>query len=179
MKDEDNYRFSTRLSKRHKIKLDLLKIKKRRLVETSIDEASSNTERFEKVIDYHLFKNRLKEVQYEIEKLQLEENLLKDKIELLEIELRDSSEKLNGLKVPEDRQAIKIVQKVLHRKRQLYLSERITEEQIIINFVKDNQEFINATFNAPYVTIKGNEEIIKALVKYIDFEKIKKTDPEF
>ena len=178
-KEEDKFRFSTRLSDRHKVKLNLLRIKNRRLVETAIDEASSNTERFEKIVDYHYFKNRLKDVQYEIEKLQLEEDLLKEKVNQLEVELRDSSEKLNELKNPEEREAILIIQNALHRYRDEYVSDSVTDEEIIVNFVNDKPNFINATFNKPYITIKGKEKRIEALVKYIDFEKIRKTKFEY
>ena len=178
MKDEDNFRFSTRLSNRHKIKLKLLRIKNRRLVETAIDEASSNTERYEKIVDYHFYKNRLKDVRYEIEKLQLEEDLLTGKIEELEVELRDSSEKLHEVKNPELRQAILIIQNALHRNKDIYVSDSLTDEQVIYNFVTDKSklQFVNATFNAPYVPKLTDEERLDYLYKYVDMEKIRKTD---
>lgn len=174
MVDEDNYRFSTRISDIHKIKKSKLKIKNRRLVETAIDEAYADIEKYEKLIEYHYYKNRLIQVDYEINKLFSEKNMIKDHLEELEYELGEGSDKINEIKIPELREAITIVQNAIFNKKQLYISDRLSNEDIVNNFVKDHQEFINATFNAPYIPKLSEEERKEYLYKYIDFDKLRK-----
>lgn len=174
MVDEDNYRFSTRISDIHKIKKSKLKIKNRRLVETAIDEAYADIEKYEKIIEYHYYKNRLLQVDYELNKLFSEKDMIKSHLEELEYELEGDSDKVNEIKNPELREAINIVQNAIFNKRGLYISDRVSNEKIVDNFVKDHQEFINATFNAPYIPKLSDEERKEYLSKYIDFEKLRK-----
>lgn len=174
MVDEDNYRFSTRISDIHKIKKSKLKIKNRRLVETAIDEAYADIEKYEKIIEYHYYKNKLLEVDYAINKLFSEKDMIKNHLEELEYELGEGSDKVNEIKSPELRQAISIVQNAIFNKKQLYISDTLSNEQIVDNFVEDHKEFINATFNEPYVPKLSDEERKEHLYKYIDFEKLRK-----
>lgn len=169
-KQKLNKRFSARMSEQCAIKLEKIKMPKRKLLETAINEAYANQEDYEKLAKYYYYKEKLRQTEFELKELQATKDMIINEIKNIELELLENKPTIVKIRNPDLRSAIKTIQAILIRRRELYLSDKLSHEDMILNFIADNKSVIESTFRDNALTGYSEKDIKDVLLEYLEIK---------
>ena len=165
-----NTRFSARMSNQCAIKLEKIKMPNRTLLETAINDAFARQDDYEKLADYYFYKEKLRQTEFELKELQAKKEMIIKEIKEIEIDLLENKKVIVKIRNPDLRNAIKIIQAILIRKRELYLSDKLSHDDMILNFINDNRQLIDTTFLDNKLSGYSEKDIEDVLLEYLEIK---------